>query len=85
MIPPRIYKVSYRGSRRVAQTLVKVQYGGMFGMTELLTRMLATGQILWFRVSVAKSSEIAEHRAGLERWLPALENTSSITGVDWTT
>lgn len=84
MTPPRIYKVRYRGRRRVATVFVKVPYGGLYGMTELLTRMLAIGQVRWFSLAPATPVEIGLVRDGLQRWLPALTESSSITGVDWT-
>ena len=85
--PPRIFKVTYRSGlrHRNAEMYMKVPYGGLFGMSEVLSRMLTTGQILWFRISVAKPGEITpEIRSGLERWMPALTHTSDTTGVDWT-
>ena len=85
--PPRIFKVTYRSGLRYrnAETYMKVPYGGLFGMSEVLSRMLTTGQILWFRIDVAKPGEITpDIRAGLERWMPALTHTSHVTGVDWT-
>lgn len=85
-VPPRIYKVTYRSGvrRRIASTVVKVPYGGVFGMTEVLTRMLAVGQVLWYRVDIASTKDITPVRDRLERWLPALIRTSEVTGVDWT-
>jgi hypothetical protein len=68
----------------VDSAYVKVPYGGLYGMTESLVRAMTTGQIRWFRVDVAKPGEITpEVRSHLERWLPALQQTSHITGVDW--
>jgi hypothetical protein len=83
---PSLYKVTYRSGvrQRVASVVVKVPYGGVFGMTDTLTRMMTTGQIRWFRVEVAQTKDITPVRDRLERWLPALTGTSSITGVDWT-
>jgi len=85
---PRIYKVTYRSAikRRIAVTLMKVPYGGLYGMTEVMTRMVATGQVRWFRVDIATTQEIDEWgRTSLERWLPALMRTNELgTGVDWT-
>jgi hypothetical protein len=64
---------------------VKVPYGGAFGMTEVLTRMVSVGQIERFTIAAARPGEITpEIRGNLERWLPALTHTSQITGVDWT-
>jgi hypothetical protein len=85
---PRILKVTYRSGvkRRTVTFYTKVPYGGMYELTEKLTRMLSTGQILWFRIGAARPAEITpEIRASLERWLPAIHHTTSITGVDWNT
>jgi len=82
---PRIFRVTYRGARRVVSTWVKVPYGGLFGMTEALTRAMATGQIRWFRIDVAKPGEITPAvRSNLQRWPTALEETSHTTSVEWT-
>ena len=83
--PPRIFKVTYRSAvnGRVARVYVKVPYGGLFDLNDKMARMLSERQILWFRVDVAKSAEIAEHRSTLSRWLGALTGTSHITRVDW--
>jgi hypothetical protein len=83
--PPRIFKVTYRSAvnGRVARAFVKVPYSGQFDMVEKLARMQAKRQILWFRVDVAKSAEIAEHRSQLARWLEALTRTTPVTRVDW--
>ena len=58
-------------------------FGGLFDLNDKMARMLSERQILWFRVDVAKSAEIAEHRSTLSRWLDALTGTSHITRVDW--
>ena len=83
--PPRIFKVAYRSgvNGRVAIVFVKVPYGGLFDLNEKLARMLAKGQIRWFKVAVASSKEIAENRSRLSRWLGALAESSAITKVDW--
>lgn len=83
---PSIYKVMYCSKRRprIESVIVKVPYGGVFGMTDLLTRMLTIGQIRWFTVEVARTKDITPVRDRLERWLPALTKTSQRTGVDWT-
>ena len=58
--------------------------GGLFSLNDALARQLAVGNLLWFRVDVAKTKDIAEHRSELARWLGALMNTTPLTGVDWT-
>jgi hypothetical protein len=85
-VKPRILRVDYVSVRRPRHgtAFMKVPYGGIFGMSEVLARMVATEQIRWYRVAVATPAEIAEHRESLERWLPALVATSARTGVDWT-
>ena len=85
MSAPRIYRVSYRSGvrRRVATFYAKVPYSGSYAMTETLTRLQSKNQILRFTVAVAKPGEITpEIRSKLQRWLPALEETTAITGVD---
>jgi hypothetical protein len=81
---PRIFKVSYRGPRRVATAYVKVPYSGLYGLTETLTRAMTTGQVLWFRIDVAKKGEITpDVRANLVRWMEGLMSTSETTTVEW--
>lgn len=85
--PPRILKVQYRsmlGRKRVATFYCKVPRGGsMYELNEALTRLIITNQASWYRVDRAKPGEITpDIRAGLERWLPAMQHTTSITGVD---
>jgi hypothetical protein len=82
---PNIFKVTYRSAvnGRVARVWVKVPYGGLFDLNEKLARMLAAGQLLWFRVDVAKPKEIEENRSSLQRWLAALTGTTPVTAVDW--
>ena len=82
---PRIIKVTYKGQRRnrTATAIVKVPYGGLYEMSEVFARMIATNEVAWVRFDVAKPKEIAAVRDSLERWLPALQATSKITGVDW--
>jgi len=84
--PARIWHVDYTSvHRRRKEVFVKVPYGGLFAMTELLTRMLHEDQIVRFQIRKARAGEITPTvRASLERWLPALVGTSSWTGVDWT-
>lgn len=85
---PRIFVVRYRsalGRQRVAKTYVKVPYGGLYGMTETMVRAMTTGQVLWFRIDVARPGEITpEVRGALARWPEALTHTSDITAVEWT-
>lgn len=86
---PSIYRVTYKATRheghrkRVVQVWVKVPYGGTFGMTEVLTRMMTIGEIEWFEIAVAKTKDINAVRDTLQRWLPTLMETSRITGVNW--
>jgi|WetSurSiteA1Bulk_404760.scaffolds.fasta_scaffold07573_4 hypothetical protein len=85
--PPRILKVSYRsalGRKRVASFYCKVPRGGAaYELNEALTRLIITNQALWVRVDRAKPGEITpDIRASLERWLPAMQTTTSITGVN---
>ena len=82
---PNIFKVSYRSAinGRVARVFVKVPYGGLFSLNEVMARQLAAGNLLWFRVDVAKTKEIAEHRSELARFMGALMETTKVTRVDW--
>lgn len=85
--PARIWTVTYCGNvgrPRVATVVVKIPYGGVFAMTELLTRMVTIRQIRWFALWEARPGEIAMARESLERWLPALMRSSERTRVDWT-
>lgn len=61
---------------------VKVPYGGAYAMTEVLTRMVTTGQLERFEVAAVPSKVIPSIRDDLKRWLPAL--TESGAAVDWT-
>jgi hypothetical protein len=85
---PRLFRVRYVSKHnRKADVVTKVPYGGVFAMSEMLSRMLTIGQLKWFRLDVAQTPEIEAQKAtrhGLERWLPALTHTSRYTGVDWT-
>jgi hypothetical protein len=83
--PPRIVKITYKGKRfrRVATCIAKIPYSGLYELNEVLARMLATNEVEWYRVDIAKPKEIEAGRADLKRWLPALEATTMITGVDW--
>jgi len=80
----RIFKLSYRkvrAGKRVRTVVVKVPYGGAFSMTELMTRMIYVGEVMWFRVEPATGKEIASVRDSMERWLPTLTRDRE---VDWT-
>jgi len=83
--PPRIFKITYRSgvNGRVARVFAKIPYGGQFDLAEKLARMQSKGQIIWYRVDVAKPAEIAENRSRLSRWLGALAESSAVTKVDW--
>lgn len=84
--PARIFRVIYRSGRvrRLASVLVKVPYGGIYAMTEVLSRALYMGQIEWFRIE--KPGRITDdERAGLKRWTQALAESSEVTLVEWTT
>ena len=81
----RIFRVTYRSGhvRRLASVLVKVPYGGIFAMTEVLSRALAIGEIEWFRIE--RPARISDtERAGLVRWTQAFAETSKTTLVSWT-
>ena len=82
---PRIYKITYRSgvNGRVARVFTKIEYGGQFNLVEKLARMQSQGQIVWFRIDIAKPVEIDEHRSRLSRWLGALAESSAVTRVDW--
>ena len=84
--PPRILKVTYRSAikRRKATFYCKVPRGAaMYEMNEALTRLMVTNQALWYRVDRPGPGEITpEIRASLERWLPAMQHTTSITEVN---
>lgn len=84
--PPRIFKITVRSAYngKLARVFTKVPYGGAFAMTEVLTRALTTGEILWFRVEPAKTSEITPHiRETLQRWPEALYSMTERTGITW--
>jgi hypothetical protein len=80
-----IFKVRYRSALngRAVTLWVKVPYGGIFDLTEMLSRQLAKGQIHYFKVDAAKPHEIGEHRAELARARDALLASSAITRIDW--
>lgn len=83
---PRIYKIAYRSAHtgRVVQVFAKVPYSGIFGLSDTFARAISTNQVLWYRVAVAKATEITPGvRAGLRRWQEALESTSARSGVKW--
>ncbi len=84
--PPRIFRVTVRSAynNKLARVFAKVPYGGVYALTEALTRALATGEIVWFRVDVPKASAITPHiRENLQRWPEALRSMSERTEVTW--
>lgn len=81
---PRIWKITIRSAYngKLAWTYAKVPYGGIFACTEQLTRAVATGEILWFRIEPA--TKITDHiRSTLLRWPEALRSLTGRTGVTW--
>ena len=91
---PRIFHMRYvtpvrrdqhgRFERRTGTAYVKVPYGGVYALTENLTRAMTTGQIERFTLRVARPGEITNTvRASLTRWPEALEHTTEVTAVDW--
>jgi hypothetical protein len=82
---PRIFVVTYRsthGRGRKFEMWIKVPYGGLFNLLDVMGRAVATGQVRWFRVDVP--SVITDvMRANVKRWPAALAESSRITGVDW--
>lgn len=83
---PRIFKITIKSAYtgRVAWTYAKVPYGGMYACTEVLTRAMLTGEILWFRIEPAKASAITKRiREALQRWPEALRSMSDRTKVTW--
>jgi hypothetical protein len=85
--PPRIYRVVYRsahGRRRVLRLIVKVPYGGLFNLSEVLARAAYTGEVLWYRIEVANNIT-RDERDGLTRWPVALQASSAASGVNWNT
>jgi hypothetical protein len=85
--PNRIWRVTFRSAhnrRRVFEVVAKVPYGGVFAMTEQLTRALTVGELLWFRVDPVPAGDInPEMRAALQRWPEALRATSERSEVSW--
>lgn len=90
---PRIFKVAFgvptrrnkgRFTTSTVSVFIKVPYGALMMTTEMLTRAMTTGQIVWFRIDVAKPSEITKDvREHLTRWTDVLARTTEITAVDW--
>jgi hypothetical protein len=81
---PRIFKISIRSgyTGKMAYTYAKVPYGGVYAMTEALTRAMLTGEIAWFKVEPAK--KITDSiRKNLQRWPEALRSMSDRTQVTW--
>ena len=84
--PPRIFRVTIRSAynNKLARVFTKVPYGGVFALTEVLSRALMTGEVLWFRIDVPPSSAITSHvRENLQRWPEALRSMTERTGVTW--
>lgn len=91
---PRIFRLTYttpirrgldgRFQPRLGSAWVKVPYGGVYALTENLTRAMTTGQIESFTLRVARPNEITpEVRASLTRWPEALSHTTEVTHVDF--
>lgn len=84
--PPRIFRVTIRSAYngKLARVFTKVPYGGVYAMTEALTRAVMTGEVEWFRIEPAKAHDItAGIREHLQRWPEALRSMSERTGVTW--
>lgn len=62
---------------------LKAPYGTMFVITELLTRQLSQGTVLWYRLSVMTPAQITEHRRELARPMDALRASRDLTRVEW--
>jgi hypothetical protein len=79
-----IYKVSYRSAvnGRAAAFVTKVPYGEVYHLSELLTRLVAKGQVVWFRMQAATAQDIALHRAELARWPDGMRATLPVTQVN---
>lgn len=85
--PPRILRIMFRSAYngKAVRVFAKVPYSGAYALTEVLTRALLVGEILWFRLDPAKATEITPGvRAGLMRWPEALRSTTERTHVSWT-
>jgi hypothetical protein len=91
---PRIFHIEYvtpvrrdargRFEPRLASAFVKVPYGGVYALTENLTRAMTTGQVERYTLRVARPREITpEIRASLTRWPEALSYTTEVTAVDF--
>ncbi len=77
-----MYRSAYTG--KLVRLYAKVPYGGVFALTEQLTRALTTGEIAWYRLDPAKPREISPRmRANLKRWPEALAESSSKSQVTW--
>lgn len=84
--PPRIFQVTVRSgyNNKLARVFTKVPYGGVYALSEALTRAVMTGEILWFRIEPAKAKDITKHiRDNLQRWPEALRSMSERTGITW--
>lgn len=81
-----VWRVIYRSAYnfRLVRVFTKVPYGGVFALTEQLTRAVTTGEILWFRIDPAKSAELTPGvRERLQRWPEALRESSRKSAVTW--
>jgi hypothetical protein len=87
--PPRLFLVVYTRKRlrdergrfceRKVTRWAKCPYAGLFGLTETLTRALATHEIDRFTLRPARAKEITpEVRAALVRWNEALDSDSDV-------
>lgn len=85
--PPRVLRITYRSNyhpRRVAVAYAKVPYGGVFDLTEVLTRAVTTSEIIWYRLDRLLPAQITPIiRRELVRWPEALRKTSKSTHVSW--
>lgn len=84
--PPRIFRVTIRSSynHKLARVFTKVPYGGVYALSEALTRAMMTGEIEWFRIEPARGADLTDHvRKNLQRWPEALRSMTDRTGVTW--
>ena len=81
---PRIIRLRYRSgvNGRVATAIAKVPYSGLFDLSEKMARLLAKGQVRWFRMDPATVAEIEAARDALQRWPDALRATVDLTRID---
>lgn len=68
-----IARVSYRAGNRVTRAYVKMPYGGVYTLAEVLSRAWSMGIVRWFRIDTIQPGEITpEIRENLARWPDAL-------------